>query len=133
MAQRIRARNMVIGRQRSQALSASASHHHRIDVNPTISESTMAATAVLFDWLSVLDNLCLALEAQGLPRAAARSIAERSLSHEGLQEWSGHYPFELSNGLQQRVAQCRNRVLSEPAVRVVNARRVAKHGPIHRS
>jgi polar amino acid transport system ATP-binding protein len=62
----------------------------------------------LFPDHTALDNVALALwKVKGLPRAAARDRAARSLAEVGLAERAGHRPRDLSGGQQQRVAIAR--------------------------
>src|SRR5262245_40083853 len=60
---------------------------------------------VLFPWRSVLDNVLLPIEVQGLGREGHRRDALDLLSLVGLQGFEGRYPWELSGGMQQRVAR----------------------------
>ncbi|MBN8920218.1 MAG: ABC transporter ATP-binding protein [Rhizobiales bacterium] len=60
--------------------------------------------AVLLPWRTVLDNVLLPAEVQGLPRAAARERALALLQMVGLAGFENKYPMELSGGMQQRAA-----------------------------
>ncbi|MDQ0470327.1 ABC transporter ATP-binding protein [Labrys wisconsinensis] len=62
---------------------------------------------LLFPWRSVLDNATLALEVEGMPRAAARRKAEALFPEFGLKGFEKHYPHQLSGGMRQRVALMR--------------------------
>lgn len=70
----------------------------------------------LLPWQRTVDNIGIALRAQGVPRAQARERA-RALAHElGLDERALHaYPHELSGGMQSRAALARA-LLLEPAL-----------------
>ena len=59
---------------------------------------------VLLPWRTVLDNVMLPAEVQGLPAAAARARARALLAMVGLSEFENKYPMELSGGMQQRAA-----------------------------
>ncbi len=62
----------------------------------------------LFPHLTALDNVTLGLiKVKKLPRAEARTIAERWLERVGLLARKDHYPGQLSGGQQQRVAIAR--------------------------
>ncbi len=61
----------------------------------------------LFPWLTVLDNVCFGLRERGLPRARQLEIAQAYLAQVGLQGFAGHYPKQLSGGMQQRTALAR--------------------------
>ena len=61
----------------------------------------------LFPWRTVLANVCLPLEIQGIDRAAARRTAVEHLERVGLQGFERKYPWQLSGGMQQRVSIAR--------------------------
>jgi len=57
----------------------------------------------LLPWRTVLDNVILGLELQGVDSRKARKKAERYIALVGLAGFERHYPHELSGGMQQRV------------------------------
>ena len=59
---------------------------------------------LLLPWRSALDNACLALENQGLPRRLARERAQPLFERFGLGAFERALPGELSGGMRQRVA-----------------------------
>jgi ABC-type nitrate/sulfonate/bicarbonate transport system ATPase subunit len=61
----------------------------------------------LFPWLTVLQNVCFGLREKGLPRAEQEDIAARFIQQVGLKGFEGHYPKQLSGGMQQRTALAR--------------------------
>jgi len=63
---------------------------------------------LLLPWASALDNAGLALRAQGLSRAQARSRAAPWLARLGLAEFADARPAELSGGMRQRVSFVRS-------------------------
>jgi ABC-type nitrate/sulfonate/bicarbonate transport system ATPase subunit len=63
---------------------------------------------LLLPWASALDNAGLALRAQGLSRAQARSRAAPWLERLGLTEFADARPAELSGGMRQRVSFVRS-------------------------
>jgi ABC-type lipoprotein export system ATPase subunit len=63
--------------------------------------------------LTALENVSLAGEYAGVPRARARDAAMQALGWVGLAERHGHRPMELSGGEQQRVALARS-LVNEP-------------------
>jgi NitT/TauT family transport system ATP-binding protein len=63
--------------------------------------------AGLFDWRTVRRNVALPLELRGTDRAARNARVEEMLALVGLSDFAGHYPAQLSGGMQQRVAIAR--------------------------
>ena len=61
----------------------------------------------LFPWRTVLSNIAFGLEHRGIPRRRRREIAARYLALVGLNVCARAYPYELSGGMQQRVAVAR--------------------------
>jgi NitT/TauT family transport system ATP-binding protein len=61
----------------------------------------------LFPWRTVLANVTLPLEVQGMPKERARHTAREQLERVGLQGFEGKYPWQLSGGMQQRVSIAR--------------------------
>ena len=59
---------------------------------------------VLLPWRTVLENTLLPIEVMGLPREEYGKRALDILDRVGLSGFSDKYPFELSGGMQQRVA-----------------------------
>ena len=70
---------------------------------------------VLFDWRTVEDNVKLPLELKGMDRAARQRRARKLLELVELEDFMGHYPYQLSGGMQQRVAIARSLAL-QPAL-----------------
>jgi NitT/TauT family transport system ATP-binding protein len=60
--------------------------------------------ALLLPWRRVLDNILLQAEIRGLPMDAARRRAQQLVDMAGLQGFEQKYPWQLSGGMQQRVA-----------------------------
>ena len=61
----------------------------------------------LFPWLTVLENVQIGLEAQGLAAATVRSRALAAIDMIGLDGYESAYPRELSGGMRQRVGFAR--------------------------
>src|SRR6266508_3392466 len=59
--------------------------------------------AALFPWYTVVHNIAYGLECQGLRSAEARTRAKPLIELVGLRGFEHHYPYELSDGMQQRV------------------------------
>jgi NitT/TauT family transport system ATP-binding protein len=59
---------------------------------------------VLLPWRSILDNVLLPIDVQRLGRDGHLKVAMDLLSLVGLEGFERRYPWELSGGMQQRVA-----------------------------
>jgi NitT/TauT family transport system ATP-binding protein len=70
---------------------------------------------VLFPWRSVIDNVLLPVDVQRLGRERSRATARELLRLVGLEEFERRYPWELSGGMQQRVAIVRA-LVHDPAL-----------------
>jgi NitT/TauT family transport system ATP-binding protein len=68
---------------------------------------------VLLDWRTILDNVLLTVELQGLPRSRYRDRAIALLQRFGLGGFEHRFPWELSGGMRQRASICRA-LLAEP-------------------
>ena len=66
----------------------------------------------LFPWLTVLENVQLGLEAQGLPQKETRDRALKAIDLIGLDGYESAYPRELSGGMRQRVGFARALVVN---------------------
>lgn len=61
----------------------------------------------LFPWNSVVENIMVALEFQGVPRTERKDRADDALAMVGLLDFAGHYPHQLSGGMKQRASLAR--------------------------
>jgi NitT/TauT family transport system ATP-binding protein len=68
----------------------------------------------LFEWRTVQRNVELPLELRGMSRAGRQARAREMLELVGLGDFTGHYPAQLSGGMQQRVAIARALAVSPP-------------------
>lgn len=66
----------------------------------------------LFPWLTVLQNVELGLEAQGISRTERRARALEAIDIIGLDGFESAYPKELSGGMRQRVGFARALVVN---------------------
>jgi NitT/TauT family transport system ATP-binding protein len=64
-------------------------------------------TRSLMPWFTVAKNVALPLHGQGLARREIRDRVRESLEQVGLDNAAGKYPWQLSGGMQQRVAIAR--------------------------
>jgi NitT/TauT family transport system ATP-binding protein len=60
--------------------------------------------ATLLKWRTVLENVLVPSDATGRARAQYEPLARELIRLVGLEGFDGHYPRELSGGMQQRVA-----------------------------
>ena len=81
---------------------------------------------VLLPWRSVLDNVLLPIDVQRLGRDGHRKVAMDLLSLVGLEGFERRYPWELSGGMQQRVAITRA-LIHDPAM-LLDGRAVRRPG-----
>ncbi len=61
----------------------------------------------LMPWRTVLDNVLLPLQIEGIPGPEARQRAQEVLTLVGLSDFASAYPKHLSGGMEQRVAVAR--------------------------
>ncbi|MBD1853532.1 ABC transporter ATP-binding protein [Leptolyngbya sp. FACHB-711] len=69
--------------------------------------SYMMQKDLLLPWRTVLDNVVLGMELQGISISKARQLALPYLYQYGLGGFENHYPAELSGGMRQRAALLR--------------------------
>src|SRR5919106_5706244 len=68
---------------------------------------------VLLPWRTVMENVLLPAEVQGIPLGEARRRARDLVKMVGLADFEDKYPMELSGGMQQRAAISRA-LVSDP-------------------
>ncbi|MBK8138813.1 MAG: AAA-associated domain-containing protein [Chloroflexi bacterium] len=64
-------------------------------------------TFALYPWLTVIDNVALALEARGVAAADRHVRAEKLIDLVGMDGFESAYPRELSGGMRQKVGFAR--------------------------
>ena len=69
----------------------------------------------LLPWRNVLDNVAFGLEIRGVPKKERYEIARRFIKMIGMEGFEEAYPYELSGGMQQRVAIART-LANDPKV-----------------
>ena len=81
-------------------------------VAPVTGVAMVFQSFALFPWLTVLGNVELGLEAQGVPRDERRKRAIAAIDLIGLDGYESAYPKELSGGMRQRVGFARALVVN---------------------
>tara|TARA_A100001037_G_C15066863_1_gene597514 strand:- start:388 stop:1167 length:780 start_codon:yes stop_codon:yes gene_type:complete len=76
--------------------------------------SYMQQKDLLLPWRTVLDNVILGLEIQGIPKKESRKIAMEQMEKFGLLGFENKYPFTLSGGMKQRAAFLRTILMNRP-------------------
>jgi NitT/TauT family transport system ATP-binding protein len=61
----------------------------------------------LFPWNTILDNIKVALEFQGVPVSERQDRAKQAIEAVGLSEFAHSYPHQLSGGMKQRASLAR--------------------------
>jgi len=79
---------------------------------PVTGVAMVFQSSALFPWLTVLGNVELGLEAQGVPAAERRRRAVDAIDLIGLDGFENAYPKELSGGMRQRVGFARALVMN---------------------
>lgn len=74
---------------------------------PSEGLSMVFQSFALFPWLTVLQNVEIGLEAQGIPATERRRRALEAIDLIGLDGFESAYPKELSGGMRQRVGFAR--------------------------
>ncbi|SJN11605.1 ABC-type nitrate/sulfonate/bicarbonate transport system, ATPase component [Leucobacter sp. 7(1)] len=78
---------------------------------PLRSASVSFQKPTLLPWRNVIDNILLPIEVRdGRPAAQDRAYAAQLIEMIGLQDFTNHYPKELSGGMEQRAAIARSLV-----------------------
>ncbi|HEX4045311.1 MAG TPA: nitrate/sulfonate/bicarbonate ABC transporter ATP-binding protein [Gammaproteobacteria bacterium] len=81
-------------------------------VGPAPGIAMVFQTFALLPWLTVLQNVELGLEAQGIPREERRDRALKAIDMIGLDGFESALPKELSGGMRQRVGFARALVVN---------------------
>lgn len=84
-------------------INGKSAHQARLDQDYGI----VFQAPVLYEWRSVIRNVQLPLELRGYDRSERDRRAREMLSLVELNGFEGHYPWQLSGGMQQRAAIAR--------------------------
>jgi NitT/TauT family transport system ATP-binding protein len=88
-------------------------------VGPGPDRGMVFQSYTLFPWLSVADNIAFGLREKGVAEAARRRVAHEWCARVGLSGFEGHYPKQLSGGMQQRTAIARV-LASDPKIMLLD-------------
>ena len=70
----------------------------------------------LFPWLTVRQNICFGLREKGMSAAEQAQRSDYFIAQVGLRGFEGHFPKQLSGGMQQRTALARALAIEPRAV-----------------
>ena len=87
-------------------------YYGRRVVGPTDGIAMVFQSFALFPWLTVLENVAIGLEAQGLGADELQRRALEAIDLIGLDGFESAYPRELSGGMRQRVGFARALVVN---------------------
>ena len=76
-------------------------------VGPSPQRGMVFQQGALFEWMSVRDNVSFGPDMKKIPRAKSKPQVEHLLDIVGLQDFKDKAVYELSGGMQQRVALAR--------------------------
>jgi taurine transport system ATP-binding protein len=79
---------------------------HRIE-GPDAERGMVFQQGALFEWMSVRDNVGFGPSMKGMPKHDKAAVVNRLLDVVGLQDFKEKAVYELSGGMQQRVALAR--------------------------
>jgi NitT/TauT family transport system ATP-binding protein len=87
--------------------SGEVRYRNRLVTGPMPGMAMVFQSFALFPWLTVLENVELGLETQGVPEGERRRRALEAIDLIGLDGFESAYPKELSGGMRQRVGFAR--------------------------
>ena len=77
-------------------------------VGPSFKTGYVFQQYALFPWRNALSNIEFGLETHGIQKEEREKIARKLLSKFGLSDFEDRFPYQLSGGMQQRVAIARS-------------------------
>ena len=89
--------------------------NNEVVVGPASDRGMVFQQGALFEWMSVSENIAFGPNMKGTPKARTREIVDHLLETVGLHDFGEKAVYELSGGMQQRVALARC-LANEPEV-----------------
>ncbi len=89
--------------------------HDKVIDGPGRERGVVFQKTNLFPWLNVSENIQYGLKINKITKEKTLELTEHYLDKVGLKEFKDYYPFELSGGMQQRVAIART-MINEPEI-----------------
>jgi NitT/TauT family transport system ATP-binding protein len=87
-------------------------HNKPVGVRPPDHVAMVFQHFGLLPWKTVFDNAAFGLAMAGMPRSDIKARVTHYLDLVGLTGFEGHYPYQLSGGMQQRVGLVRALVMN---------------------
>ncbi|MEM8957722.1 MAG: ABC transporter ATP-binding protein [Pseudomonadota bacterium] len=81
--------------------------NHHLVTGPDAERGMVFQKGALFEWMDVRENVEFGPRMKGMPEAERRKISDHLLEVVGLQDFKEKAVYELSGGMQQRVALAR--------------------------
>jgi len=81
-------------------------NEHRV-IGPSSERGMVFQQGALFEWMSVSDNISFGPRMKGVPKSETHKRVQELLEIVGLQDFGSKMIYELSGGMQQRVALAR--------------------------
>lgn len=97
----------MFGEAKIQGPGAERAHVERLINGPSSERGMVFQQGALFEWMTVAQNIGFGPEMKGVAKGEVADIVSRYLDTVGLQGFGGKAVYELSGGMQQRVALAR--------------------------
>ena len=88
--------------------SGKVHHDNKLVEGPDLQTGYVFQQYALFPWRNALSNIEFGLETRGVSKESRKKIALELLGIFGLSDFADRFPYQLSGGMQQRVAIARS-------------------------